>query len=139
MKKTLIIILAALMACSFAFVSCGQSGETTETGKKIKKNSPSAVLEKALKALKNKDYKAALMYSEGIENASEEEIEGLASLVQMLYEANGGLKDYEILSEEISEDGQTAKIEMKYSFGNGEVQEDSENMVLTEKGWRMKM
>ena len=72
MKKVLIFAITALVVCSFAFVSCGQSGDTTETTISSKKNSPTATLEKVLKELKNKDYKAALMYTVGTENYTEE-------------------------------------------------------------------
>lgn len=137
MKKVLIFAITALVVCSFAFVSCGQSGDSTETTKSSKKSSPSATLEKVLKELKNKDYKAALMYTVGTENYTEEEVNGLSELMQMVYEANGGLKDYEILGETISEDGQAASVALKYTFGNGEVQEDTEQMVLTENGWKI--
>ena len=137
MKKVLIFAITAFVVCSFAFVSCGQSGDSTETTKSSKKSSPSATLEKVLKELKNKDYKAALMYTVGTENYTEEEVNGFAELMQMVYEANGGLKDYEILSETISEDGQAASVAVKCTFGNGEVQEDTEQMVLTENGWKI--
>ncbi len=127
-----------MLACSFAFVSCGQSGDSA-TSVVGKKNTPSAVVEKSLKDLQNKDYKAALMQTEGIDAASEEDIVALAELAKALYESNGGLTDYEILGEEIAEDGQSATVKTKYTFGNGEVKEDTEFLILTENGWKMKM
>ena len=39
------------------------------------------------------------------------------------YEKMGGLKSIEILSEEISEDGNTATVKIKQTYGNGETQE----------------
>ncbi len=96
-------------------------------------------MEKVLKLLKNKDYKAAIQYSEGIAEASEDDVNGVIALVQAIYEANGGLAEYEILGEEISEDGQSAKVKVKYTFGNGEANDDTESLILTEKGWMMKM
>ena len=136
MKKAFVFVFAALMACSLAFVSCGQSGSDSAASKK---DSPSDVMEKALKKLQDKDYKAVLLFTEGVSEASEEELNGLANLVSMVYEANGGLKDYEILSEDISEDGQTATVKTKYIFGNGEEKEGTEKLVLTENGWMMQM
>ncbi|MBR4177433.1 MAG: DUF4878 domain-containing protein [Bacteroidales bacterium] len=138
MKRTIIFVFAALLACSFAITSCGQSGDTTEV-KTSKKDTPSDVMEKVLKLLKNKDYKAAVQYSEGIAEASEDDVNGFIALVQAIYEANGGLAEYEILGEEISEDGQSAKVKVKYTFGNGEANDDTESLILTEKGWMMKM
>lgn len=138
MKRTIIFVFAALLACSLAITSCGQSGDTTEV-KTSKKDTPSNVMEKVLKLLKNKDYKAAIQYSEGIAEASEDDVNGFIALVQAIYEANGGLAEYEILGEEISEDGQSAKVKVKYTFGNGEANDDTESLILTEKGWMMKM
>ena len=137
MKKIFTILFAALLAGSFAFVSCGQSGDTTGTATS-KKDSPSKITEKAMKALKNKDYEGAVRYMAGIEDATDEDISQMAALIGMIYEANGGLKDYEILSEEISEDGQNAVVGIKYTFGNGETNEDTEKLMLTEKGWVIK-
>lgn len=74
----------------------------------------------------------------GIEDATDEDISQMAALIGMIYEANGGLTDYEILSEEISEDGQNAVVGIKYTFGNGETNEDTEKLMLTEKGWVIK-
>lgn len=139
MKKTLVFLFAAIMVCSFAFYGCGQSGDSSNSSSSAsKKDPPSDVMEKALKSLKNKDYKGTFQYTAGIEEASEEDLEQMAALVEMLYEANGGLKDYEILDEEISEDGQTAKVTVKYTFGNGTEKEDRDKLLLTESGWKIK-
>lgn len=136
MKKAFVLLFAALLACSFIFVSCGQSGNDSAVAKK---DSPSDVMEKALKKLQDKDYKTVLLFIEGANEATEEELNGMANLVGMVYEANGGLKNYEILSEEISEDGQTATVKTKYVYGNGEEKEDTDKLVLTENGWMLQM
>lgn len=139
MKKTFIYLFAAILVCSFAFVSCGQSGDTSNATTSVsKKDTPSDVMEKALKSLQKKDYKGTFQFTAGIEEASEEDLKQMAALVEMLYEANGGLKDYEILGEEISEDGQTANVTVKYIFGNGTEKEDRDKLQLTESGWKIK-
>ena len=139
MKKVLVFAIAAFLACSFAFVSCGHSGDSVKTAKISKKDSPSTVVEKVLKVLKAKDYKAALTFAAGTEDYTEEELNGLAELMQMVYDANGGLTNYEILDEKISEDGLNATVTVKSTYGNGEVQEDTEELVQTENGWRITM
>ncbi len=137
MKKFFTILFATLLVGSSAFVSCGQSGDTTGT-ETNKIDSPSIVMDKTLKALKNKDYEGAVRYMEGVDGATDEDISQMAALIGMIYEANGGVKDYEILNEETSEDGQSAVVYVKYLFGNGESQEDSDILILTEKGWVIK-
>jgi hypothetical protein len=139
MKKTIIFLLAALIACSFAFTSCGQSGDNSDATTAVKKkDSPSDVMEKALKTLQQKDYKGIVKYMPSAEDASEDDIAQMAALIEMVYEVNGGLKDYEILGEEISEDGQSATVTTKYIFGNGETKEDIDKLILTENGWLIK-
>ena len=53
------------------------------------------------------------------------------------YEKMGGLKSIEILSEEISEDGNTATVKIKQTYGNGETQEGTQSMVKRDGKWLM--
>lgn len=43
----------------------------------------------------------------------------------------------EILSEEISEDGNTATVKIKQTYGNGETQEGTQSMVKRDGKWLM--
>ena len=52
-------------------------------------------------------------------------------------EKMGGLKSIEILSEEISEDGNTATVKIKQTYGNGETQEGTQSMVKRDGKWLM--
>ena len=53
------------------------------------------------------------------------------------YEKMGGLKSIEILSEEISEDGNTATVKIKQTYGNGETQDGTQSMVKRDGKWLM--
>ena len=56
------------------------------------------------------------------------------------FEKKDGLKSYETLSEEISEDGNTAKVKMKFIYGNGT--EDTDNIKLRKDddgNWKIDM
>ncbi|MEY8720142.1 DUF4878 domain-containing protein [Bacteroides stercorirosoris] len=70
-----------------------------------------------------------------------EQKEGLVSMlkekVSKEYEKMGGLKSIEILSEEISADGNTATVKIKQTYGNGETQEGSQSMVKRDGKWLM--
>ena len=49
-----------------------------------------------------------------------------------------GLKSYEVLSEEISEDGNKATVEMKIVYGNGEEKTEKVKLAKNDKGeWRI--
>jgi len=70
-----------------------------------------------------------------------EQKDGLVSMlkekVSKEYEKMGGLKSIEVLSEEISEDGNTATVKIKQTYGNGETQEGSQTMVKRDGKWLM--
>lgn len=80
------------------------------------------------------------------EDTSEKEIEaGKAMLAAMLdkakkkIEAKGGIKDIEVVSETIDEDGKTAKVVLKTTYGDGSTEEKTNRMVLEKGTWKMKM
>jgi len=52
-------------------------------------------------------------------------------------EKKGGLKSFEVLSEEIAEDGNSAVVKFKQVFGNGEESEDEQKMVKVDGKWLM--
>ncbi len=51
----------------------------------------------------------------------------------------GGFKEFEIISETVSEDGKTATVKMKTIYGDGETDESDTAMVLQDGVWKMKM
>ena len=141
MKKTFILTFAAIMLLGLSFFSCtGRNGDSgSESAMVNTKQSPSEVMTKALKAIQNKDYKGCLQYVADLEEATDEDIAGLSAFIGMVYETNNGLKSFEILNEEISEDGQTATVYSKCTYGNGEIKEDEDQLIMTQNGWRLKI
>ncbi|MDO4159579.1 MAG: DUF4878 domain-containing protein [Prevotellaceae bacterium] len=112
MKKLLGMV--ALVAFALLITACGNS------------NTPKGVAEKSIKCIQKGDYEGYvdLMYVSKESKNIEEEKKGYASLLQSkagpALEEKGGIKSYEILSEEISEDGNSAKVDIKVVYGNGE-------------------
>ncbi len=51
----------------------------------------------------------------------------------------GGLKSVEIVSEEIADDGLSATVVLRQTYGDGESEEDSTEMILVDGRWMMKM
>ena len=45
-------------------------------------------------------------------------------------------KDVEVLEETVSEDGQSAVVKLKLTYGNGKTDTQKEKLVMTENGWR---
>ena len=96
-------------------------------------NTPSAVAEKGVKCIQNADYEGYvnlldLNESEGTDAEKEQLVALLREKGTKQMEKKQGLKSYEVLSEEISEDGKSAKVEMKLVYGDGS--EDTEKMKL---------
>ena len=133
MKKlislTMIIGIMAFMA------SCG-SGT----------NSPSAAAKKIVELIQDGDYGDIVdhMYIEAKEGEDvEAQKEMLAAIldekVGKSIEEKGGLKDFEILEENISEDGESATVRIKYYYEDGT--EDSENMefVNVDGDWMLEL
>lgn len=50
-------------------------------------------------------------------------------------EKMGGLKSVEILSEQVADDGNSAVVKMRLTFGNGEVEEEEQKLVLVDGKW----
>ena len=121
MKK---MCVAAAMAAMLMFSACGGGG-----------NTPTKVAEQAAKCMQDKDYEGFvdLMYVENEEGKDlESEKKMVAGMLQAKAESSlnekQGIQSYEVTSEEISEDGETAKVGMKLVYANGE--EDDETMKL---------
>lgn len=55
------------------------------------------------------------------------------------FEKKGGLKSIEVLSEEVSEDGNSAKVKMKYTYGNGETENQNMELIKKDGKWMMFM
>ena len=79
------------------------------------------------------------------ENASAEEIEQTKEMLVQMWnekgkpqiEAKGGVKSVEVISEDIAEDGNSAVVKMKITYGNGETEEDDQQMKLVDGKWLM--
>ena len=118
------------------FVACGGGSST-----------PSDAVIKVYDQLAKGNYEAvADAFYFGNENP-EQEAQARAMLVSMFnekgakqMESKGGIAGYEVVSETIAEDGQTAKVEVKITYGNGTEDKNKVDMVLDEKGnWRPSM
>lgn len=53
-------------------------------------------------------------------------------------EEKSGVKEFEVVSETISEDGKTATVRLKTVYGNGEADENDNAMVLQDGVWKMR-
>ena len=129
MKKLFISMFVAVVA--FTLWSCGPA------------NTPSAVAEEACKCVQNEDYEGyvELMDLKETKNQESEKQQFVAMLREKgtkTMEKKQGLKSYEVLSEEISEDGKSATVKMKMVYGDGSEDTSKVKLVKNDKGeWKM--
>lgn len=124
--------IAALAIVAVLMCACGGS------------NTPSGVAEKAVKCLQNEDYEGYvdLVYVQEKEgkDMKQEKAQLVALMTAKFSETlkkRGGLKSYEVLSEEISEDGNTAKVKMRIEYGD-KTDEDTIKLRKDDKGnWKI--
>lgn len=122
MKNKVILTFASLLICALALVGC-------------KKDSPRAYIDKLYTATMNQDYETMVDMMPDSEGKSEEERQGIIEMMKLFDEFSGGVKDYKILSEQISKDGKHAVVKVQVTFGDGEITEETAELVKTDKGW----
>lgn len=133
MKKLLSIF--AVVAAIFA-VSCGVDAAT-----------PSETVVKFYELVATGEYEAAVEHLSFHATSPEEVEQGKAMIVSLLsekaapmLEKKGGFKSIEAISETISEDGKSAKVEVKITYGNGTEEKQAGDLILDEAGyWKLKL
>ena len=129
MKKLFISMFVAVVA--FTLWSCGPA------------NTPSAVAEEACKCVQNEDYEGyvELMDLKETKNQESEKQQFVAMLREKgtkTMEKKQGIKSYKVESEEISEDGKSATVNMKVVYGDGSEDTSKIKLVKNDKGeWKI--
>lgn len=131
MKKILFSSLMAIVC--FLIASCS----STDT--------PGQALSHYMDALKNKNYEEVVngiafpdkLTPEELQQAKEQWRALLEEKSAKTIEQQGGIAGFEILSEEISEDGNSATVTYKQVFGNGTEDDGTQKMVKKEGKWLM--
>lgn len=131
MKKILFSSLMAIVC--FLIASCS----STDT--------PGQALSHYMDALKNKNYEEVVngiafpdkLTPEELQQAKEQWRALLEEKSAKTIEQQGGIASFEILSEEISEDGNSATVTYKQVFGNGTEDDGTQKMVKKEGKWQM--
>ena len=131
MKKLFISMFVAVVA--FTLWSCGPA------------NTPSAVAEEACKCVQNADYEGyvELMDLKETKNQESEKQQFVAMLREKgtkTMEKKQGIKSYKVESEEISEDGKSATVNMKVVYGDGSEDTNKIKLVKNDKGeWKVSL
>lgn len=109
-------------------------------------STPSGAMEKYLSSLKSGDYEGfvdGVNFSETDPAKLEESREMLTSLIKEKvgkeFEKQNGIKKFEIISETISEDGNSATVEYITYFGDGSDKKEKSKMIKVDGKWMMDM
>ncbi len=108
-------------------------------------NTPSKAMEKYLSELQDDDLEAFVDGMSFSDKLSDKEIErqkaGYVALMSEKsskeLEKRGGIEDFEILSEEVNEKGDWAKVRFKIYFGDGGEEESTQVLVKKDGKWLM--
>lgn len=126
-----LIRLGLMLVAVLTMVSCTPS-------------TPGAALKNYMSALSDKDYEKFIdgcNISEADSDKAKEIREGLIAMIQekgsKTIEKKGGLKEIEIVSEEMAEDGNSAIVTYKQHYGDGSVKEDTQKMIKVDGKWLM--
>ncbi|MBE6304816.1 MAG: DUF4878 domain-containing protein [Bacteroidales bacterium] len=129
--KKLFFSLACVIAL-FATTACGGGAST-----------PADAAAECIELLKDKDYEGFVETIKMGENVTPEEAKQAKEMyVSMLKEKGDaqfnekqGIASYTLVSEEIAEDGTTAKVVYEVTYGDGSTDKQSFNMVNADGKW----
>lgn len=128
--KKLIFALVCFVA-SFAFVSCGSKEAT-----------PTSAAENSIELMKAKDYQGFIETihftgetPEEIEQQKQFYLGMIQGKADKTITKRGGIESYTLISEEIAEDGNTAKLQYELTYGDGTKDKSKFNMIKVDGKW----
>ncbi len=128
-KLKLTGLVTTVVITMFLMFSCGKGVE----------NTPSAVSVAAIKCLANADIDGLLelMYiPENVNIDIEEKKDYLEKDYKPDIDEDGGLKSVEVIKETIAEDGKTAKVVIRLTYGNGDEDIETANLIKLDGKWK---
>jgi hypothetical protein len=134
MKKLTIMLGAIAFVLTMSLQSCGGGG--------VAGNSPGAIVKKSINLVAEKKYdKVVELYAkkDGTAFTDEEKgkIVGLMTMANAELVKKQGVKSLDIVEEKISEDGKTADVKWKVTYGNGEVDNNDGKLIKVGSDWKM--
>lgn len=122
--KKFIFMSIALVAMVFCFASCS------------KPETPATIAEGCIENIKNGDYDAFVETLDADEETKSQFKQLFEAKGKEMIEKSGGIASYKIVSEEISEDGKTAKVKAEIEYGNGKKKDEKFNFVNVDGKWK---
>jgi hypothetical protein len=123
MKKIASLVMAFAV---MTLVSCGGGGG----------NTPTKTVKNYFDDIKAGKYEKAMEYY-NVDESGMAQLKMLAGKHEEAMNEKGGITSTEIISETISEDGETATVEAKVTYGNGTVEENTFKLVKADGEWKL--
>jgi hypothetical protein len=131
MKKFSVLLSVLFVGTILFMASCGGGG-----------NTPGDVVKDFYKAIEKENYDAAMdLMDFGDKEITDEDkakFKGMLAMGSESLKQNEGIKSIEILEENISEDGNSADLKMKITYGNDKEEENEGKLVKVDGKWKMK-
>jgi hypothetical protein len=133
MKTTKLILGVLILGALVLLNSCG-SGSSS---------SPAATVKEFSNKVEKGDFEGAINCIATDGKAVDKEAKGKLTL--LLGMAKGevdkkkGIKDMEVISETIDPDGKTATVKMKFTYGDGSVNEERNSLVKEDGKWKLSL
>lgn len=120
--------------CMVGLQSCGGGG--------ILNNTPGATVKKAFNLMAEKNYEKVIqMYTKKDGTAFTEEengkLVGLMNMASAEITKKEGIKSVDIIEEKIAEDGKTATVKWKITYGNGETDDSDGELIKVGNDWKL--
>jgi uncharacterized protein with von Willebrand factor type A (vWA) domain len=131
-------VRSILAVAAIAFFAAGCGGGS---------NSPAGIEKAIYSQLQKGNYEKAVEILadnlDGNKTPTAEEkaqfVKGLNEKAKQSTDAKGGIKSFEIVSETISEDGESAKVETKIVYGNGKEEPQTTKYVKKDGAWKISL
>lgn len=133
MKTTKLILGVLFLGSLFILNSCGIGSS----------GSPAATVKEFSNKVEKGDFEGAIgrISTDGrsMDKEAKEELTLLLGMAKKEVDKKKGIKNMEVLSETIDPDGKTATVKMKYTYGNGSVNEESNSLVKEDGKWKLSL
>lgn len=136
MKNLSIVVSLMISSLLFIICSCSTSSSTSS-------GTPGDITKNLWKYIEKNDFDAILKMMDTGGKEMDEDYKGkLQALVEASskeIENKGGIKSMEVVNEDIDEEGKTAEVELKITYGNGDIHNERANLVNVNGKWMFKM